>query len=91
LPPWHLAAVAALTGTSALRTTMQPAMAVIAGGVFTAYVLTVEAFKLATAAPVVVVRESGVVIAAALARLTLVEPVPSIASPAASPSSPGWR
>ena len=64
-----------MRGRAAVRAELRPAAVLNAGAAFGAYALVLAALTLAPAAAVAAVRESSVVMAALLARLTLKEPV----------------
>jgi len=67
--------IARLRGVAALRAALTPRTVVAAAAAFSAYLLVLLALRLADAAPVAAVRESGVVIAVALAAIFLGERV----------------
>ena len=71
----YSAGVARLRGFAALRAALTLRAAVAAAAAFIAYLLILLALRLADAAPVAAVRESGVVIAVALAAIFLGEKV----------------
>ena len=73
--PPYVALVAVRRGPRALAAAVAPAAVLTGVGMFTAYLLVLEALRRASAAPVAAVRESGVVIAVALAAIVLREPV----------------
>lgn len=71
----YLVAIAALRGRGALRAELGPATVLAGAGMFGAYALALLALRLAPAAPVAAVRETGIVLAAFLAAALLGEDV----------------
>jgi drug/metabolite transporter (DMT)-like permease len=74
----YLAAVARVRGTAALRSELSPTTLVAGVASAGSYALALEALQLAPAAPVAAVRETSVVIAAALAWIVLKESVGTV-------------
>ncbi|MGZ4388746.1 MAG: EamA family transporter [Gaiellaceae bacterium] len=73
--PPYVAAVALHRGPRRLAAAVRPAPVLTGIAMFAAYLLVLEALRRAAAAPVAAVRDSGVVIAVALAALVQREPV----------------